>query len=153
MAPDVEAPTVALSRPGDATDDDVGLEHRRGATEPAELIRRGEPGRAGTDHDRARCCVARGLVAHHSPLPGPRESTAGPRIAPFGSHRCHARPMDSLDFRCPRCGTDTTASFYGPCTRCRDQLRATVRGEAHAIAHEYEPKTNVTPNAVASRDD
>ena len=61
--------------------------------------------------------------------------------------------MSSLTFECPRCRASTEADFYGPCDRCRDELRATVRGEAHVVDAEYEPKMNVTPNAVALKDD
>ena len=55
---------------------------------------------------------------------------------------------------CPRCGATADERFYGPCTTCRADLRATVGGEARAIeAAEYVPKMNVTPNAVALKDD
>jgi hypothetical protein len=55
---------------------------------------------------------------------------------------------------CPRCGQHVTERFYGPCETCRGALRATVAGEARAVVEPaYEPKTNVTPNAVASKDD
>lgn len=60
-----------------------------------------------------------------------------------------------MEIVCPRCGASAEADYYGPCDTCRDQLRATMRvdgGEAAAVA-EYEPKMNVTPNAVASKDD
>lgn len=62
--------------------------------------------------------------------------------------------MDDLrEFDCPRCSTPTASVYYGPCERCRDELRATVAGEAGAVeAPEYEPKMNVTPNAVATKD-
>ena len=44
--------------------------------------------------------------------------------------------------------------YYGPCPQCRSQLRALHRGEKRlAEAVEYVPKMNVTPNAVALRDD
>jgi hypothetical protein len=44
--------------------------------------------------------------------------------------------------------------YYGPCQQCRSQLRALQRGEKRvAAAIEYVPKMNVTPNAVALRDD
>ena len=44
--------------------------------------------------------------------------------------------------------------YYGPCTACRTELRATLGGESHAVeAAGYEPKMNVTPNAVALKDD
>ena len=54
---------------------------------------------------------------------------------------------------CPRCGVTAELEFYGPCDSCRGELRATVAGEAHAVdAEAYEPKMNVTPNAVALKD-
>jgi hypothetical protein len=44
--------------------------------------------------------------------------------------------------------------YYGPCPACRDELRAALGGEARAVeAASYEPKMNVTPNAVALKDD
>ena len=62
--------------------------------------------------------------------------------------------METLSFTCPRCSTTVNARFYGPCDLCREQLRAQVRGVAREIAvGEYEPKMNVTPNAVALKDD
>jgi hypothetical protein len=58
-----------------------------------------------------------------------------------------------LEFDCPRCGQAATAEFYGPCGSCRSELRATVGNEARAVeAEAYEPKMNVTPNAVATKD-
>jgi hypothetical protein len=54
---------------------------------------------------------------------------------------------------CPRCGADAEEAFYGPCSACRAQLRATLGGEARDVeAAGYEPKMNVTPNAVATKD-
>ncbi len=62
--------------------------------------------------------------------------------------------MDLLSFTCPRCSAEVSARFYGPCDGCRTQLRATLRGEAREIeVAEYLPKMNVTPNAVALKDD
>jgi len=59
-----------------------------------------------------------------------------------------------LEFTCPRCGIQATESFYGPCTDCRTQLRNTLGGEKRQVdAAEYVPKVNVTPNAVALKDD
>jgi hypothetical protein len=61
---------------------------------------------------------------------------------------------EPLSFTCPRCGQDTSAAYYGPCDSCREGLRAQVAGEARAVeAGAYEPKMNVTPNAVALKDD
>jgi len=54
---------------------------------------------------------------------------------------------------CPRCANTAVVRFYGPCDPCRDQLRATLSNESQDIqADEYEPKMNVTPNAVATKD-
>ena len=61
---------------------------------------------------------------------------------------------DTLTFACPRCGTDVAERYYGPCGACRDRLRADQAREARvAEAQDYEPKMNVTPNAVALKDD
>lgn len=58
-----------------------------------------------------------------------------------------------LDFRCPRCSSDAHEAWYGPCSSCRIRLRADVTGEARQVdTGDYEPKMNVTPNAVATKD-
>jgi ribosomal protein S27E len=58
-----------------------------------------------------------------------------------------------LDFTCPRCGVSASARFYGPCGSCRDELVASLGGEARRVeTAAYEPKMNVTPNAVATKD-
>ena len=60
---------------------------------------------------------------------------------------------ETSTFACPRCGTSVDEAYYGPCTSCRDVLRATLGGEARDVAAaEYVPKMNVTPNAVATKD-
>jgi len=57
-------------------------------------------------------------------------------------------------FECPRCGSVVDERFYGPCEVCRGQLRAKFFGEGRDVeVAEYEPKMNVTPNAVALKDD
>ncbi len=60
-----------------------------------------------------------------------------------------------LAFACPRCAKPATGRFYGPCESCAAELRIAMAGEADANARatEYEPKMNVTPNAVALKDD
>jgi hypothetical protein len=59
-----------------------------------------------------------------------------------------------MDVRCPRCGRDVDERFYGPCSSCRDELRAAFVRDARIVdVAEYEPKMNVTPNAVALKDD
>lgn len=56
-------------------------------------------------------------------------------------------------FPCPRCRTDVFEPHYGPCLACRTELRATVGGPARQIdAPSYEPKVNVVPNAVATKE-
>ncbi len=61
--------------------------------------------------------------------------------------------MNLLDIECPRCGSAVLARFYGPCDDCRAELRATQGVEARVVAAtDYEPKMNVTPNAVATKD-
>lgn len=58
-----------------------------------------------------------------------------------------------LTFSCPRCGEETSEAFWGPCSSCRDQLVASIKGEAHeADAEKFEPSMNVTPNFVATKD-
>ena len=60
---------------------------------------------------------------------------------------------DQLRFTCPRCTRDVSARFYGPCDACRAQLRAAFHSDGREVdATEYEPKMNVTPNAVATKD-
>ena len=58
-----------------------------------------------------------------------------------------------MSLTCPRCGKDADQEYYGPCPSCRDELRTTMGGDARTIADdEYEPKMNVTPNAVAVKE-
>jgi hypothetical protein len=43
--------------------------------------------------------------------------------------------------------------WYGPCETCREALRATMRGTpGDVVVAAYEPKVNVTPNAVAMKE-
>ena len=62
--------------------------------------------------------------------------------------------MDFLSLTCPRCATVGEERFYGPCASCRTELRAKFLTEGREVlVAEYEPKMNVTPNAVALKDD
>jgi hypothetical protein len=55
---------------------------------------------------------------------------------------------------CPRCGRSVEQPFYGPCERCLAELRVAFRRDASDVVEvAYEPKMNVTPNAVALKDD
>jgi hypothetical protein len=57
-------------------------------------------------------------------------------------------------YACPRCQADVEEAYYGPCETCRADLRLHQGGEAREIAAvDYVPKMNVTPNAVALKDD
>lgn len=59
----------------------------------------------------------------------------------------------SLTFACPRCTTEVSDDYYGPCQSCRTELRTTFAGQARDVATaDYVPKMNVTPNAVATKD-
>jgi hypothetical protein len=70
--------------------------------------------------------------------------------------------LDSVDLgnfpaqttTCPACGTAVAQPFYGPCPDCRAGMRERLAGEAREVeTTEYVPKMNVTPNAVALKDD
>jgi endogenous inhibitor of DNA gyrase (YacG/DUF329 family) len=62
--------------------------------------------------------------------------------------------MDLLTVTCPRCSKEVDERFYGPCQSCRIDLRAKYLSEGRVVElAEYEPKMNVTPNAVALKDD
>ena len=54
---------------------------------------------------------------------------------------------------CPRCGAAVQERYYGPCSSCRATLGATMGGQQRDVEVEaYEPKMNVTPNQVATKD-
>jgi Zn finger protein HypA/HybF involved in hydrogenase expression len=58
-----------------------------------------------------------------------------------------------LDFICPRCEQQVQATYYGPCGSCRSELRSTLGGESRDVeAVAYEPKMNVVPNQVATKE-
>lgn len=60
----------------------------------------------------------------------------------------------TLHFQCPRCRREVDAPYYGPCPDCHAELRAAYQSERTEVAQvAYEPKMNVTPNAVALKDD
>ncbi len=62
--------------------------------------------------------------------------------------------FDMSAFPCPRCGTTMSADTYGPCQECVGQLKASQQIQAsETAAAAYEPRMNVTPNAVALKDD
>jgi hypothetical protein len=65
-----------------------------------------------------------------------------------------ALDLTPIDLACLRCGTVGPMRFAGVCPTCRDELRAKFDIEPRdVVVDEYEPKRNVTPNSVATRDD
>ena len=59
----------------------------------------------------------------------------------------------AIDFTCPRCGQTAAEAFYGPCSNCRSELRANMQRAPEVVeVADYEPKMNVTPNQVATKD-
>ncbi|HEX5586988.1 MAG TPA: hypothetical protein VFZ17_06745 [Acidimicrobiia bacterium] len=58
--------------------------------------------------------------------------------------------LTPIEMECMRCGHTEPMRFYGCCTSCREHLQARFARESRDIAvAAYEPKMNVTPNAVA----
>jgi hypothetical protein len=56
-------------------------------------------------------------------------------------------------YACPRCRLEVSEPWYGPCTACRTELRSAYAAEARSVTVvDYQPKMNVTPNAVATKD-
>lgn len=58
---------------------------------------------------------------------------------------------------CPRCGQPSDGRFYGPCRRCREELVARYQtagdgSEEQAESVRFEPKMNVVPNQVATKE-
>lgn len=58
-----------------------------------------------------------------------------------------------MEVTCPRCNKTVQERFYGPCTACRDELKATLGGEKREVeVAAYEPKMNVVPNQIATKE-
>lgn len=60
-----------------------------------------------------------------------------------------------LEFACPRCARPSRQRFYGPCASCCEELGASMGGEPVEVEVEraaFEPKMNVVPNFVATKD-
>lgn len=65
-------------------------------------------------------------------------------------------PLDltPVEQPCLRCHRTAAMRFAGMCPTCRDELRARFDVPAREVeVAAYEPTRNVTPNAVATRDD
>jgi hypothetical protein len=62
--------------------------------------------------------------------------------------------LTPIEMDCIRCRARALMRFYGLCTTCRDELHTKFATEGRILeVAEYEPKMNVTPNAVALKDD
>lgn len=76
-----------------------------------------------------------------------------PERVPAAGVERDATGVGSDQFPCPRCRTEVSEPYYGPCPACRTELRATVGGPARQIdTPAYEPRANVVPNAVATKE-
>ena len=59
----------------------------------------------------------------------------------------------ALEFACPRCSTTVEETYYGPCASCRRALVEAYAGGARDVeVAAYEPKMNVVPNQIATKD-
>lgn len=62
--------------------------------------------------------------------------------------------LTPIELQCMRCGTTEAMRFYGLCSGCRTELQERFARDARDLeVAEYEPKMNVTPNAVALKGD
>jgi hypothetical protein len=62
--------------------------------------------------------------------------------------------LSPIEQDCIRCGRREAMRFAGLCTTCREALHQLFAGEGRTIeVAAYEPKMNVTPNAVALKGD
>ena len=73
---------------------------------------------------------------------------------PLGCIQVDPDTYPPLLMTCVRCGAETMMRFAGPCEPCVAELRAKYPAQARSVeGAAYEPKMNVTPNAVALKDD
>jgi hypothetical protein len=73
---------------------------------------------------------------------------------PTGCIRVDDAVYPPIAMPCLRCRAETKLRFAGPCPTCAADLHEKFQGTARAVeGTEYEPKMNVTPNAVALKDD
>jgi hypothetical protein len=62
--------------------------------------------------------------------------------------------LSPIELECMRCRRHAEMRVPGLCRECRDELVARFAAKPREIeAAAYEPKMNVTPNAVALKDD
>ncbi len=62
--------------------------------------------------------------------------------------------LTPVPMECLRCRQTAPMRFAGVCESCRDALYERYSGDGREVdVAAYEPKMNVTPNAVALKDD
>jgi molybdenum cofactor biosynthesis enzyme len=62
--------------------------------------------------------------------------------------------LTPVEMECLRCRQVALMRFAGMCATCRDELLTKYEAQGRTIdVADYEPKMNVTPNAVALKDD
>jgi hypothetical protein len=94
-----------------------------------------------------------GASCHDDPMATGSDLRSAPLGRPSPLLTPELRGADALDITCPRCGEPVHERFYGPCTSCRSALRASQGSAGREVEAEvYEPKMNVTPNAVALKE-
>ncbi len=72
---------------------------------------------------------------------------------PLGCIHVDGDAFPPVAMPCLRCGTEATMRFAGACPECAAELREKFQGTAREVeGAAYEPKMNVTPNAVALKD-
>lgn len=73
---------------------------------------------------------------------------------PIGQITVDPEAFPPIPITCLRCGGEEKMRFAGLCSSCTAELREKYQGEAREVEDAaYEPKMNVTPNAVALKDD
>jgi len=86
-----------------------------------------------------------------------RGSTPGGGIPVAAGTTWHPQGVDDLgpiEQECMRCRSPAPMRFAGLCSPCRTTLHETFAADGRTIEiAAYEPKMNVTPNAVALKDD
>lgn len=110
-----------------------------------------------TPWEVGRVITALSPVRQNSGMPDlplqPVDNPTGADEAPSKGSTAPGGSGGGIHYECPRCGAEIASEFYGPCESCRDALRATITAVAVDVAaDDYEPKMNVTPNAVATKD-
>ena len=127
---------------------------RKGPVCPTRAPRFGPPdppGVGGRSRDAARGPAGQNLDVSDTDDRVPASDVHSPVDQPVSTGSAAAPEI--LGFDCPRCGNRAEEPYYGPCGSCRAELRTTVEATPDDVeVAAYEPKMNVTPNAVALKE-